>query len=811
MKLLNIITRSLLLAIILVGCDVKTLFHTDNLDFAINDKGYFTALTDNLHGTNRLAQGGDSPIMQIRRNGNFLQPEKLTTATMPGEYILEFDDSKIQALLKIEETGSHLRLELVDLQGTGDIDLIVWGPYSTDISQIIGETVGVVRDSAFAIGIQSLNLKTLGGYPYEESDVDRAYDIFESNDLVDVADSLKVLYRGHTAEKREYGSVIQAYCRNRSTERTIPNWNHEYYIAPAFNDGGVVGSAIAIFGCPEEKALETLGKIELAENLPHPILDGEWAKTIPSASASYLIMNFGEETLDLAMDLTREAGLKYLYHGGPFLNWGHFDLNPTEFPDNWESLERCVDRAGEVGIRLGLHTLSNFITTNDPYVTPVPDPRLAIVGSSELSKDITASQKDIPISDPKFFNQMKNNTLHSVRIGNEIIRYRIVSDTEPWNLLDCERGAFGTTAVSYPAGTRANKLMDHGYKTFLTNIELSEEVALKIADLYNQTGLRQISFDGLEGNWSTGLGQYGRQRFTQTWYDNLIPDLQGKVITDASNPGHFFWHIYTRMNWGEPWYAGFRESQTQYRLLNQSYYRRNLMPSMLGWFRMTPEISIEDIEWLLARAAGFDAGFALVTSPATVDSHGMGKQVLALIKLWETARLAGAFPEEIKKEMEDINNEYHLEAAGPAAWNLYSATLVKADYINIEKQPGEPRITSIEMKNPNPDQPVQFVLTADDKSRLDNITLDIDGYKKVLIPLELLPSHHLKYSGGSYISLFDASWNFIKKARLIQNQMMLEQGEHQIKFEGQFMEGDKDAKVHLEFRTTSLPRRISSE
>ena len=107
---------------------------------------------------------------------------------------------------------------------------------------------------------------------------------------------------------------------------------------------------------------------------------------------------------------------------------------------------------------------------------------------------------------------------------------------------------------------------NHGYKTFLTNSELSDEVARQLADLFNQTGLKQISFDGLEGNWSTGMGQYGRQLFVKMWYDQLKPELQGKVINDASNPGHFSWHIYTRMNWGEPWYAGFRESQNKYRL-----------------------------------------------------------------------------------------------------------------------------------------------------------------------------------------------------------------------------------------------------
>src|SRR5690606_14906350 len=146
---------------------------------------------------------------------------------------------------------------------------------------------------------------------------------------------------------------------------------------------------------------------------------------------------------------------------------------------------------------------------------------------------------------------------------------------------------------------------------FLSDIDLSKVIARRIADFCKVTGIKQISFAGLEGNGASGMGQYGRELFMQTWYEHLRPELRGQIINDASNPGHYFWHIFTRMNWGEPWYAGFRESQTQYRLMNQDYFDRNLMPNMLGWFSLSAETSIMDVEWLLARAAGFDAGFAL--------------------------------------------------------------------------------------------------------------------------------------------------------------------------------------------------------
>ncbi len=602
--------------------------------------------------------------------------------------------------------------------------------------------------------------------------------------------------------------MIQAYCRDRSAARVIPVWNHDRYEVPAFEDGGVIGTKIALFGCTNQKAQEIIGLIEIEEGLPHPELDGQWAKANPNASASYLIMDFGEYNLDEMLSITKKAGLKYLYQGGPFENWGHFKLKEIPFPDNWESMKRCVDRAKEEGIELGVHTLSNFITTNDPYVTPIPDPRLAIVGKSILSGDVGKADFDIEIKSPDFFNQMKNNSLHAVVIGNEIIRYENVSEMAPWLLLNCQRGAYDTKIANHNKGDEIRKLMDHGYKTFLTNSELSEELAMKLADLFNQTGLKQISFDGLEGNWSTGLGQYGRQLFTQKWYDNLNPELQGKVINDASNPGHFFWHVYTRMNWGEPWYAGFRESQTSYRLMNIDYYRRNLMPAMLGWFRFSAETSLEDVEWLMARSAGYDAGFGLTASPITF-SNARGEEALETIKQWETARLSGAFNADQKKRMERISNEFRLKAKAEKEWILYQFALMRHEHKQIIRQPGEPVSSSFTFENPNKKQPFRFIITAPKETAISEMYLDIDNFKKIELPLTLPAGYYLKYDGGAEAIIYSGHWKMISSVPMDAQILELSKGSHKLIFDCKFEKG-KDSVVKLEMKTINDGESVSS-
>ncbi len=738
---------------------------TSGFKMSVNDKGFVTSLYDVINKKEYLPAEGKAPLLSIRCNGEIENPAILNNKG--NGLMLSFPKNKVEARIVVSAKPDYLTFELADIRPFEKIDLVIWGPYTTTITETIGECVGVVSGREFALGIQALNVKTLGGYPSEENDIEPSFNIFDDNP-VDIKEDWQKqkLYRGQTARATDKGSVLQAYCRNRLKDRVISNWGHEKYVAPAFNDGGVKGSKIALFGCPADQTLKTIGEIEVAEGLPHPVIDGEWGKTARSATASYLIIDFGEDNLDKAIELTRKAGLKYLYHGGPFDTWGHFRLDEKAFPGNWESMKRCVERAKSQDVRLGVHTLSNFITTNDPYVTPVPDKRLAKVGESVLTGSIDATTEEIGIESPDFFSQMGNNTLHSVVIGDEIIRYREVSGSAPWKLLGCVRGAFGTKAAPHNKGEKTGKLMDHPYKVFLSDASLSEEIAVNIAKLFNATGLLQTSFDGLEGVWSTGMGQYARNIFTKIWYDNLDPEIKGKVINDASNPGHFNWHINTRYNWGEPWYAGFRESQTSYRLMNQDFFSRNLLPHMLGWFSMSAQTSIEDAEWLLARAAGFDAGFAFNLSLKNVEANAQSDRIFDAIKIWETARMADAFTPEQKKKMQDIKNEFHLEQTGENKLDLLPYHIERFEHLQKIRQPGEPVHSIFDFENPYDGQTIMFLITLtgqqDAVSPVDGITIEINNYSTLDIPVKVEPGQVLKLDGKGNLQLFDKNWKVIE-------------------------------------------------
>jgi hypothetical protein len=128
----------------------------------------------------------------------------------------------------------------------------------------------------------------------------------------------------------------------------------------------------------------------------------------------------------------------------------------------------------------------------------------------------------------------------------------------------------------------------------------------------------------------------------------------------------------------------------------QLFFIRNLIPRMLGWFSLRPETTVADVEWLCARAAGFDAGFALATSfdsKATESSSavtGLGQRTTAIletIRQWETARQSGAFPESLKPGLQDVNREFRLVASGAGEWDLQPVKPA-GPAVRIQARPG---------------------------------------------------------------------------------------------------------------------------
>jgi hypothetical protein len=165
--------------------------------------------------------------------------------------------------------------------------------------------------------------------------------------------------------------------------------------------------------------------------------------------------------------------------------------------------------------------------------------------------------------------------------------------------------------------------------------------------------------------------------------------------------------------------------------------------------------------------------------------------------------MSGAFPPELKKQLQNIRNEFHLVMEGPNNWNLYPFTTWRAEY-----QPGT-GLMPLEINNENPDQPVQFVLSSGPENSATAISLDIDGDHKVRIPLDLPPGHHIKYTGGSYVYLYDSAWQLVNTGQLIQYDLTLNQGKHKLGFEAAFTATGPKQGIKIEMKTAGLAHHLS--
>jgi hypothetical protein len=740
-------------------------YSTAEFRLTIDGGGSVTGMEDRVHGREYIAPGQPAPFLSVLRNGRVEQPSGAAAAST-DTLRLGFAGSGVTIHVAVSRKPTHLTFEITRVTPAGSIDGAIWGPYPTSVSRTVGEIVGVVRDVRYAIGIQALNPKTIGSYP----------DGAEGFDMS----------RGRAAEPRPWGSVLQCYSLDRSKPRAADVWlgNFPKMPIPPIPGETVVGSKIALFGCPEPDVLDRIGAIEIAEGLPHPTIDGIWLKKSREQGRSYLIADFDEQTLDTLLACTKRAGLMTLYHMQPFASWGHYRINTTIFPAGAAGMRRCVEKADSLGIRIGAHTLTTFIQTHDPYVTPVPDPRLARTGSSRLSADVDSTARDIPVESPEFFANETANWLHAAVIGQEIVRYRTVSSQPPWTLLDCTRGAFGTRRAAHSGGADIGKLLDHPYEVFFPNLDLQREIARNLARTFNETGISQMDFDGHEGCASTGQGDFAYALFPQDFYDGL----DHAVINGTSNSKHYYWHINSYCNWGEPWYEGFRESMQEYRIKNQALFARNYLPNMLGWYLLTETTSLSDIEWMLARAAGFDAGFALATGMDAVRRNPDFDSILDAIRGWESARRGGAFSPTQRELLKDPGREFHLEPAGEGAWDLFPFHASQEyRHEKVTRQPGEPTRSRWDVRNPDHAQVLQFRLrVVGEAGGISNPTLELDRYSTIVFPVELAAGQTLLCEGTAIARVYDAKGRQVGVVPVGGAVPTMETGMHEIRFDCEF-------------------------
>jgi hypothetical protein len=647
------------------------------------------------------------------------------------------------------------------------IDKVIWGPYHVLPSEKIGQSIGIAYDDNTAIGFMGLNLKSRGGFEINQRE-----------------------RFGNAAQKIDGGASLTGFVRDRSTFRTVDNWEQKLGQAVPVNDSDaeIAGAKFAMYCVPSENLTTIIEKIVLDENLPHIKNGDTWNKISNYSTSSKFIMSFKPSNIDACIEIAQKAGITCVYHGGIFATWGTFKLSERDFPNSYQSVRECSDKAEKHGINLGAHTLTNFITTNDPLVSPKPHSGLVLAGITKLEKDITETDIELWLFDDamraayyepnldKVNPRWREHT--AVRIGDEIIEYAHSTADGKLVLKDCKRGAFGTEAVAHKKGEQVARLMSHGYKVFFPDINLQDEMAKNLAKFFNEANLKRISFDGIEGGLACGHGRYGSDRFVKVFYDNLN---NPNIVANSSDVTHFGWHYFSNESWGEPWTSkNFREAHLDHRIQVQKALKEDLLPRKMGQFSINASTTKRDMEWVMGLGAGFDAGVDFYISPNFLEINKEAEDILSEIKKWEDARMSGLFTVEQKEKLRDPYTFYGLNVMDGLAQLVFieswtpeggqtpgedelitlpseilastSDAPVSLDYkhVNMTTEPGLPTSSTWEYFCAGPKQKLQYVIRLPkvSKEAIKGIYLKV-GTQKTIMPFTLEPGDYIINMGST--------------------------------------------------------------
>jgi len=290
--------------------------------------------------------------------------------------------------------------------------------------------------------------------------------------------------------------------------------------------------------------------------------------------------------------------------------------------------------------------------------------------------------------------------------------------------------------------------------------------------------------------------------------EQLQEQVRHELRNGSSRSNHFYWHTVSYINWGEPWYGGFTKSQGHYRYRNQALLERNYIPNMLGWFMLTESTTLQEFEYMLARSAGYDAGYALYSMLDDMKKNPEFEQIAEAINIWEEARINKIFNKNQLEELRDVNSDFSLSKISEKEFSLQYYEKKHFELLDLPIQPGQPKDVSIDIEVWE-EQPLYFVIGAVGESgSISEINIDYNGYTTYTINIELKPNWSITYRGDDKILVYDEVGRLKTKLDFEEDSVVINKGVNNIRVSADFNSGSGiklSGYIRLKGKTERIP------
>lgn len=468
---------------------------------------------------------------------------------------------------------------------------------------------------------------------------------------------------------------------------------------------GYVGGKFAVLGMPRKDFFGIAKEVEADAGLPSPKLDGKWLRESDPIRRSYMmVVDMKPGDLDTLIRYAKLGGFQTIVFDKD--SWleshGHYLVNKKNFPQGFKA---AADKIHAAGLKVGVHLFGPSISPNDPYMSPVPDKRLASVPCPPLAKAISA--EDTVLTFAKRPESLTNAGFpeNHLQIGDEIIRYGKMENGTPFRFVDCVRGAHGTKAAAHPAGSEVKGLITKlEFSMLVPKSELLDEVASHFAKVVNECKIDLVYFDASDCEIHARPMGYDLRRYVDQCHYTFYRKFDHDVLyqTSVGLGFNMQWHIVARGASAN----GFGDIKKQLaKHMRITRYTEHFAFADVGWYGLDPAIRLNAIEYIASKCLACDGSISVQGGCRAWESHPQGREIFEMLNRYEQARFHRVFGMDVAETLLDKEKDFRLYGSQEKGWKLFEASFTPDHY--VEKLDGTDNAWTIE----NPwDTPQEFAL-----------------------------------------------------------------------------------------------------